>query len=141
MKLYHNGDVWQVPGKQDKKAIKVEVPTASADLADFLNDRNAKPFPVFEAESVASDAPGLTTPEKIEAQTSEIEATWSRSECQPQGQQYDGYRSPLSASTCIAGIDAGMCASAIRQMQGKELSKVIAAGIERLAQLNGGTHA
>ena len=54
MKLYHNGDVWQLPGKQDKKAIKVEVPTAAADLAEFLNDRNVPAFPVFEAESVAS---------------------------------------------------------------------------------------
>lgn len=46
MKLYHNGDVWQLPGKQDKKAIKVEVPTAAADLAEFLNARHVPAGPI-----------------------------------------------------------------------------------------------
>ena len=56
MKLYHHDGVWQLPGKQDKRATKVEVPTASEGLCDFLNDRNVPAFPVFEAESVASGA-------------------------------------------------------------------------------------
>jgi hypothetical protein len=64
MKLYHHDGVWQLPGQQDKKATKVEVPTASAELAEFLNDRNVPPFPVFYAETVADPEPvvEITTP-------------------------------------------------------------------------------
>lgn len=47
------------------------------------------------------------------------------------------YQSPLTAATVIAGIDAGMCVSAVRQMDGKNLAKIVAAAIERMAQLAG----
>lgn len=44
-KLYHGpeGFGWQIPGKQEKKATKVEVPNAPAELADWLNDRWVQP--------------------------------------------------------------------------------------------------
>lgn len=48
------------------------------------------------------------------------------------------YQSPMSAATTIAAIDAGMCASAIRQMDGTNLAKIVSAAIERLAQLTRG---
>jgi hypothetical protein len=48
------------------------------------------------------------------------------------------YTSPLTARTVIAGIDAGMCAQAIVQMDGPNLAKVVSAAIERMAQLSGG---
>jgi hypothetical protein len=64
MKLYHHEGVWQLPGKQDRKAIKVEVPIAAPALAEFLNDRNVPAFPVFTAETVADPEPvvEITTP-------------------------------------------------------------------------------
>lgn len=46
------------------------------------------------------------------------------------------YQSPMTARTVIAGIDAGMCASAIKQMDGRNLSKVVSASIERMAELS-----
>lgn len=43
MKLYYNsirpGDLWQLPGHQDKAASKVEIPTDAAGLCAWLNAR------------------------------------------------------------------------------------------------------
>lgn len=44
MKLYHNhqaasGSKWELPGKQDRKAERVDVPAAPAELAAWLNSR------------------------------------------------------------------------------------------------------
>lgn len=51
------------------------------------------------------------------------------------------YQSPLDARTVIAGIDAGMCAQAIAQMEGPNLAKVVHAAILRMAQLGKGLNA
>lgn len=44
-KLYHNGQVegWQIPGQQDSKARRVDVPSSPADLAAWLNVRRVGP--------------------------------------------------------------------------------------------------
>jgi hypothetical protein len=38
-KLYHHAEGWQVPGRQDKKAIRVDVPSTPPELAAWLNAR------------------------------------------------------------------------------------------------------
>lgn len=38
-KLYHAAEGWQVPGRQAKRATRVDVPNAPDDLAAWLNDR------------------------------------------------------------------------------------------------------
>lgn len=45
MKLYHNGEPegWQIPGKQDRKAERIDVPSSPADLAAWLNVRDVSP--------------------------------------------------------------------------------------------------
>jgi hypothetical protein len=45
MKLYHNGTTegWQIPGQQDKKAERIDVPSSPADLAAWLNHRRVGP--------------------------------------------------------------------------------------------------
>jgi hypothetical protein len=44
-KLYNNGqrEGWQVPGQQDKGAERIDVPSAPADLAAWLNHRRVGP--------------------------------------------------------------------------------------------------
>jgi hypothetical protein len=73
MKLYHHEGVWQLPGKQDRKAVKVEVPIVAPGLAEFLNDRNVPAFPVFTAETVADPEPvvEIATPVKLPTPTHE----------------------------------------------------------------------
>ena len=39
-KLYHHEGRWQVPGQQDRKAARVEVPTSPEPLAAWLNGRH-----------------------------------------------------------------------------------------------------
>lgn len=43
MNLYYNsirpGDVWQIPGQQDKHASRVEIPTTPVALCQWLNER------------------------------------------------------------------------------------------------------
>lgn len=40
-KLYHGpeGQGWQIPGQQDRKAARVDVPSSPAELAAWLNER------------------------------------------------------------------------------------------------------
>jgi hypothetical protein len=40
-KLYHGpeGQGWQIPGQQDRKAARLDVPSSPADLAAWLNER------------------------------------------------------------------------------------------------------
>jgi hypothetical protein len=38
-KLYHHAGSWQLPGQQDKKAERVDVPGQPAELAAWLNSR------------------------------------------------------------------------------------------------------
>jgi hypothetical protein len=38
-KLYHHQSAWQIPGQQDRKATRVDVPNAPAALAAWLNSR------------------------------------------------------------------------------------------------------
>jgi hypothetical protein len=64
-KLYHNGQLegWQTPGKQDKHAARIDVPSSPEELAAWLNhrrvgpsgaaaeaERQAEPFEGFEAD-------------------------------------------------------------------------------------------
>lgn len=42
-KLYHNGALWQVPGRQDKAAERIDVPGPPDALAAWLNDRRVMP--------------------------------------------------------------------------------------------------
>lgn len=49
---------------------------------------------------------------------------------------YD-YNSPFSARTALADIDAAMCVRAVKQFDGPNLGKVVAAAIERMSQLLG----
>jgi hypothetical protein len=55
-KLYHNGEPegWQIPGNQDKRAERVDVPSSPAELAAWLNVRDVSP----RAEPAASIAAG-----------------------------------------------------------------------------------
>jgi hypothetical protein len=44
-KLYHGpeGKGWQIPGQQDRKAERLDVPSSPADLAAWLNARHVPP--------------------------------------------------------------------------------------------------
>lgn len=46
MKLYNHQGQWQLPGQQDKKAAKLDVPTSAPDLCAFLNARQVSFDPV-----------------------------------------------------------------------------------------------
>jgi len=106
----------QDEARADGKGWHLElVPDQKADLIAYLNDKLAAPVEAPAPAPVEAPAP-------VMAPASD-------------------YHSPLSASTVIAGIDAGMCSAAIRQMTGKNLGKVLAACVERLAVLQAGVEA
>lgn len=42
-KLYHHEGRWLVPGQQDRKAARVDVPASPPDLAAWLNERDVRP--------------------------------------------------------------------------------------------------
>ncbi len=42
-KLYFEEDRWVVPGQQTRAAVRHDIPSAPAELADWLNHRDAKP--------------------------------------------------------------------------------------------------
>jgi hypothetical protein len=54
-KLYHSSELdgWQIPGQQDRKAERVDVPSSPADLADWLNARFVSPRVSAELEEAA----------------------------------------------------------------------------------------
>lgn len=54
-KLYSNdAGAWQVPGKQDKKAERVDVPSSPEELAAWLNERRVTRKPLEGAELVGA---------------------------------------------------------------------------------------
>jgi hypothetical protein len=55
-KLYHGAEGWQIPGQQDKKAERVDIPTAPAELAAWLNERHVWAI----AREIDSDQVGMT---------------------------------------------------------------------------------
>ena len=103
----------------------VEVPTDKAGLIAYLND-----MAPFEPTQALKD---LGEPEAPPA-TFDV-GHGPQPLARYDGDGRDDYVSPLSARTVIAGIDAGMMASALAQFDGPNLSRVMAAGIERMAML------
>ena len=69
-RLYRQTDKWVLPGKQSRNAELVIIPDRAADFCDWLNE--------YDRRNEVAPSYGLTTPEKIEAQTAEAEADWSR---------------------------------------------------------------
>lgn len=55
-KLYHGpaGQGWQVPGEQDRKAARVDVPNSPGDLASWLNARRVPREQLTDEQLVAS---------------------------------------------------------------------------------------
>lgn len=110
MKLYlkADGEVVGTQAAAGKGYTQIEVPTDKPRLIAYLNGLEAFGKRVESMDEILLEGP------------------------RPVSQ----YESPMDARTTIAGIDAGMCASAIAQMDGRNLSKVIGAGIERLKVLS-----
>jgi hypothetical protein len=68
MKLYHNGQLegWQIPGKQDKRADRFDVPSSPAELAAWLNHRRVGPSGASaeherQVEQLEEDQPQLAS--------------------------------------------------------------------------------
>jgi hypothetical protein len=72
-KLYHNGEPegWQIPGNQDKRAERVDVPSSPAELAAWLNERGVKPAPAaayaFADMALAATGRGPLSDAEVEA--------------------------------------------------------------------------
>lgn len=56
-KLYHHAGSWQLPGKQDKHAERIDVPNQPEQLAAWLNERQVPPIAGEEPEQQLSGAP------------------------------------------------------------------------------------
>lgn len=108
-------------GASTKDARKIiEVPTAKPALLEFLTFHNVNVIsPQPPAGTEVPVGGGAIPPAPMSAGT-------------PTTALYD---SPLNARTVIASIDAGMCAAAVLQMEGRPLAQVVGAAIERMAQL------
>lgn len=76
-KLYHNGTSWQLPGQQDKTALRFDVPGSPAELAAWLNDRHV-PVAVDGGFTWLDDAPPAPTDEAPIASTGPIAGDPSR---------------------------------------------------------------
>lgn len=50
MKLYHHEGAWQLPGKQDRKAERIDVPDRAPELTAWLNDRRVPAAPCTTAD-------------------------------------------------------------------------------------------
>lgn len=61
-KLYHQAEGWTVPGKQDRDAVRVDVPSRPEELAQWLNDRCC---PIDEGSAPIGDAPAPIEPAPI----------------------------------------------------------------------------
>lgn len=83
-KLYHGSQGWQVPGSQDKAAVRADVPNGPAELAAWLNDRGT-PATIGGADYagsgdpldryVAKEAAGASSRELAEAENKARRAT------------------------------------------------------------------
>lgn len=71
MKLYlSKAGVWEAPGKQSKGAEKIDVPTTTDGLVDFLNKREAPPEPEFDEVEPAPPPPPTPSHDVIAAKVS-----------------------------------------------------------------------
>jgi hypothetical protein len=128
MKLYKvptapPGERWHASKTGLKNFGEVEMPKLGRGaMAEFLNANEAQVALADYSE------PDLDPLERAELRAAAIAVASVTT--QPR------YESPLSASSVIAGIDAGMCAAAIRQMDGVNLAKVAGACIERISQVS-----
>jgi hypothetical protein len=60
-KLYHHADAWQVPGRQDRKAKRVDVPSSPPELAAWLNSRRVP----LEGDAFDGLVPGNTAADEL----------------------------------------------------------------------------
>jgi hypothetical protein len=136
MKLYKitdapAGDRWHASKTGLKDPVDLELPRdGRAGMAAFLNanEREVSGNRMIEVDTHAGDT-RITPVDELEQ--AELRAVYAET-------TMSSYQSPFTARTVIAGIDAGMCAQAIVQMDGPNLAKVVSAAIERMAQLSGG---
>lgn len=81
-KLYHQAEGWTVPGKQDRHAQRVDVPSNPEQLADWLNDRccpvdeGSAPFEPMALGKAAPLAPPPGRPDEPIQQSAEAIADW-----------------------------------------------------------------
>lgn len=135
MKLYKiqaapAGERWHSAKTGLKDFDEIETPKDGRQgMAAFLNSN--------EIELVGV---GLLPPKQLdELEQAELRAVAAAQQglATPAGLISYDYRSPFSARTVVADIDASMCAKAVRQFDGPNLGKVIAAAVERISQLLG----
>jgi hypothetical protein len=64
-KLYHNGQLegWQIPGAQDKRAKRIDIPSSPPELAAWLNHRRVGPTGAA-AEQERAEAQLASEPEE-----------------------------------------------------------------------------
>ena len=71
-KLYNHEGSWQIPGQQDRKARRVDVPSSPAELAAWLNDRNVTADETaalaFASEALAVTGRGPLTDDELGAE-------------------------------------------------------------------------
>lgn len=119
MRLYRKADGTIVGTQADagKGYAQFDVPVDKAGLIAWLNEQ-----PGID-DAYSEPAEELHTPAGLNPLPVPT-SSYSKS-----------YTSPLDARTVIAGIDAGMVSSAVRQFDSTNLAKVMTAGIERMSEL------
>ena len=117
-----------------KDFIEIETPKdGRAAMADWLNDHeleltNTEPH----ASKVDYGGYAGTQLDRLDPlQEAELRAVAA----QQQGLLHYDYKSPFSARTVLASIDAAQCAKAVSQFHGDELVKVTNAVVQRITQL------
>lgn len=143
MKLYKisnapPGERWHSSKTGLKDFIEVELPKEGrAGMAVFLNDGERELLePVGRhnwTKPLGGDPTVVGAPDDLEA--AELRAVAAAQVTTMSGLIKYDYSSPFSARTILADIDAGTCVQAVKQFDGPNLGKVVAACVERISQL------
>ena len=133
MNLYITKDGQYAGTQKDagKGHTAIEVPTDKAGLIAYLNGL----VQCAKVEGINGEMKGRGLSFAVEAPESPVQGPQDDPAPRAYATPADDYQSPLTAKSVIAGIDAGMVSMAVRQFDGKNLAKVMTAGIERMAVL------
>jgi hypothetical protein len=109
-KLYHGpeGFGWQVPGQQERKATRVDIPSAPAELAEWLNVRWVQRDP---QEPTLADVLDL---ERAKQREEGIELTTEHPPC-----QFAGPKVPGKCDACGRSAEG-----ALKLARGRELDTI-----------------
>jgi hypothetical protein len=142
MKLYHNGQLegWQVPGKQDKRAERIDVPSSPAELAAWLNHRRVGPTGIAARLEELEGTPGRREEMLGELLDGTAESDEPQLASAPSGPRVPGFcdacgRSAAGALKLSQGRDVDTVVAWVMEAESWQLTRIAEAINEHAAEL------